>query len=582
MEAFQEMAQKKGEAALTQAIAGVYLKKGLTVDALMLKTEDLAAARALLPSSAEQAPALTSTQIAKIPGGLQASDLKTAKQALVTMREEGDRSGEASALGMVANACIAAGEAKAAARAATEALTIYRELGTKDGEVPALQTIIRASFVRRDMEEAKRASKEIVKIAKGTGAKKTEALAMASMVGAYVANGEIPAALQAAQEALALFKELGDKMGQLSIWSLVADANYLSGKPVAAGKAAKEALALAKGDKKSEAAVSLKCGTVEDAQNALSLFKDLGDKPGQGAALISAATAYLISEQKQFDEAVEAARDAVTILKEAGSKAAEALATSVLAVAYTAKEDTQEATTTARDALNIYRDLGDIAGESYAMTVLSNAKVVGVGVSSAQLLIDNSGVAHVELNENATQESLEAVIEALLGATNIGAVVLHLEGNPGPSALQSYAVTSGAFILGLRTVGLPLICACWGKIAGPSWGFVLAADYVFAATSTTFILPVWGPPETLGDLVGHNVATTICMTHGPQEALKLLEYGVVHQCQKGKDDTRKCAAEMAKRIAARPTVAQSQTMHLLSPAIEKYALCAAKGGVRAC
>ena len=44
-------------------------------------------------------------------------------------------------------------------------------------------------------------------------------------------------------------------------------------------------------------------------------------------------------------------------------------------------------------------------------------------------------------------------------------------------AQRSWAVASGTFIMGLRCVGRPVVLACWGKIAGPSWGFVLCCDY---------------------------------------------------------------------------------------------------------
>merc|ERR1712187_436900 len=183
--------------------------------------------------------------------------------------------------------------------------------------------------------------------------------------------------------------------------------------------------------------------------------------------------------------------------------------------------------------------------------------------------------AHIEINELATQESCEAVIDALLQTPDTQCIVLHLEGLPNAAGLQSWAVTGGAFILGLRTVGLPVICAMWGRIAGPAWGFVLASDYRIAANSTTFMLPVWGPPETFGDLMGHNVATSLTMMNGPTGALSMLEYGIIHQCQKGKDDARKSASEMAKRLAKNMSVACRQTMHWMSPAVERYALAAA-------
>jgi len=302
---------------------------------------------------------------------------------------------------------------------------------------------------------------------------------------------------------------------------------------------------------------------------------------GVGLARISAATALLAQEKPQFDEGLQMAKDSVAIFKEAGNKNGEALAVSTLAIAHVAKGDAQEAESSAREALAMYRDLKDNVGERYCMTLLQNTHLIGMGSNNTRILFDDCHVAHIEINELATQESCEAVIDALLQTPDTQCIVLHLEGLPNSTGLQSYAVTSGTFILGLRTIGLPVICAMWGKIAGPAWGFVLACDYRIAATTTTFMLPVWGPPETFGDLMGHNTATSLTLMNGPMGALGMLEHGVIHQCQKGKDDARKCASEMAKRLAKNTSSAARQTMHLMGPAVERYALAAARGGILA-
>merc|ERR1712226_341519 len=125
--------------------------------------------------------------------------------------------------------------------------------------------------------------------------------------------------------------------------------------------------------------------------------------------------------------------------------------------------------------------------------------------------------------------------------------------------------------MGIRSLGLPVVCAIWGQVAGPTWGLLLASDYRIAASATNFTLPLWGPLECLSELLGRNVATELCMNHGPVSALNMLELGVLHQCQKQPDEAQQAASEMAKRIASFPNMACRQTMALLSPAAEKYA-----------
>lgn len=77
--------------------------------------------------------------------------------------------------------------------------------------------------------------------------------------------------------------------------------------------------------------------------------------------------------------------------------------------------------------------------------------------------------------------------------------------SPGAAAPPAQAMASGGFLLGLRTLNLPCVVACLGKVAGPAWGLVLAADYRIASATSSFVLPIWGPPECLGNLVGHTV-----------------------------------------------------------------------------
>lgn len=194
----------------------------------------------------------------------------------------------------------------------------------------------------------------------------------------------------------------------------------------------------------------------------------------------------------------------------------------------------------------------------------------------ARVFIDQSAVAHVEMNEIALQESLESAIATLHGAGSKGkplrAIVLHLEGVPGPSMMHSYALTSGAFMLGLRSVGVPLVLAAWGKIAGPSWALALTCDYRISSGDATFFLPIWNPPECLGDLVGPGVATQLCMSSGPMTPQVLLELGVLQQCVRSKDEVQKSASEMAKRIAGFPGIACRQTMSLLAPAAERFVI----------
>merc|ERR1719203_1410382 len=196
----------------------------------------------------------------------------------------------------------------------------------------------------------------------------------------------------------------------------------------------------------------------------------------------------------------------------------------------------------------------------------------------ARMCFDDECLAHVDINEVATQDSLENVIDILHSWSSrdkgkfIKGIVLHIEGAPAPDRLHSYAMATGNFLVGLRTLGLPITTCCWGTIAGPSWGLVLVGDYRIAAADTKFVLPILRPVECLQQLLGPRNATHLTMDSGKTSAGALLEMGVLHQVQKDKENAQKSGCEMATRIAQFPSLACRQTLTLMCPDAEEYVL----------
>jgi len=379
------------------------------------------------------------------------------------------------------------------------------------------------------------------------------------------------------------------------------------GKPLAAVKAAQDLLAKEKkrGVKEGIAralgfvASSDPAGkeAADSAQQAAKQFKDLGDKNGEGVASVLLAAARV--SQGKLPDAGSAASDALAAFQAASKPVGEAFAQSVASLVSIYKEEASEAEKLAREALVLFLDGGHRIGQSLGNLLLRKAQQLAMKPTEAKVVIDEFQVAHVEISGICTPKSMEEVLNALhqarCGSKSVRAIVLHIEGAksavpaggayPAPeghnAAPQQQSVAAGGFLLGLRTLGIPTVAALSGKIAGPAYGLVLAADYRIAATSTSFLLPIWGPPECLGDMIGHTAAMHLCYHTGPASALNMLEYGVIHQCQKGLDDTRKAATEVARRMASTPSMACHSATTMLSPSVEKFATLVARGGIRA-
>jgi tetratricopeptide (TPR) repeat protein len=592
-EAFLKAGQKAGDVAMKEAVVAFYLHRSKSEDALKFGAETLAMAGKVVSPSEALTFATVKDSSAKglltelSTGSVTKDSIPKCKDLVAAMQKDGNKTGEAYALIIIANAYIVSGDGTAAVKTAKQAFGILRsDGGNKAAEIPALKTLVCANFVKKDVDEAMRAASEVVKITMSIDDKKSGAMALSTLSGVYLASGEPGMAIKMAEEALALAKSNSDKDGQIAALSAAHAIHKMMGKPVAAQKAGKEVLGMVTGDAKAEAAANLLVAdsvpgskdSLEAAKKAVAGFKSAGDKAGEGAAMIAQAYAYLAQAQKQFDDGLESAKGAAAVFAGSGDKGGEGLAQAAVAFAYIAKEDAQEAEKAAKVALQLFQEGKYGIGEAYATNLASTARFAGMQPSQAKLFFDDVNCAHVELNECATQESLEAVVAMLHNwsskqkGRDIRCIVMHLEGTPAPPKLQSYAMSSGAFILGLRSVGIPLVLCAWGKIAGPSWGLVLACDYRLAVQDTVFYLPIWGPPECLGDLVGQSTAAQLIMTSGTTNALSMLEAQVLNQAYPDKEHCQKGASEFAKRISSYPNIAIRQTMNLMCPAIEKYAL----------
>lgn len=612
MEVFRQVGQRFGLAAYNKALSDLLTSREKQDEALPFATNNLrflhrsdadvdtkaqaeavASARTAGNKSA-LATALDALAAAQIAGRQHAPEAaKNVRSLLQLRRELGDKEGEAAALEMLANALCKLGQPRDGTRHAKEAVTLLKSL-SKGKEVKALLTLANVNLARGDFDEAAKTATELAAAARGLGDKGLEAQAQVLQAQAYLANDQPTRALKAAEEGLALARAAKDGAVESLALQSVHDVQRIVGKPVSALKAAEEALAVERklGRKAEQAAVLLLVagahpggqGALEASKEAANLYRQLGDKAGEGTAFLATAQVCLAQEQKRFDEGVAAAKEAAAMAKATGDVVGEAVALSVVAQAHCHRAEAKLAEAAAREAARRFQQLGDRFTISYAMKLLERAQNCEAQKEKAKIVVDEVNfIAHVEFSEKIASGTVEEALLSLHKASNkrdgVRCVVVHLEGNPGSAGPQSYGVNVGIFLLGLRTIGLPVILACWGKIAGPSWGLVLAADYRIAANSTSFVLPMWGPPQCLGELVGQNAATALCAATGPTSALHMLEKGIIHQCQRGQDDTRKTAVAMAKRLASQHSEPQMYTLSLMRPAVEKYATAAAKGAM---
>mmetsp|Transcript_64132 Transcript_64132/g.105333 ORF Transcript_64132/g.105333 Transcript_64132/m.105333 type:complete len:907 (-) Transcript_64132:41-2761(-) len=317
------------------------------------------------------------------------------------------------------------------------------------------------------------------------------------------------------------------------------------------------------------------------ARNAQALLNGVRDKAGEAAANLAYANA--LCAQQNFEGATDAAIAATAGFKAAKCAVGEGTALCALAGVQLRREDALEAEKTAKEALRIFQQVRSFSGlkrcsallgETRARQLLAHTQLSSLQPSSARVFFDEFNCAHLEITEMASQESLEAVVATLHGMqrtrNNVKAIVMHLDGIVGPSNMHSYALSSGNFLVGLRSISIPIILAGSGKISGPSWQLFLGCDYRICSMDTDFLLPITSPPECLGELVGPAVASQLCISSGILDAQAVQELGILNQVRPSKDETGRAAAELGKRIAGFPGIACRQTMSLLTVPPVRY------------
>jgi len=293
---------------------------------------------------------------------------------------------EALALGLLADAQLSRGEAGRALATARRALELLRgdARGDRSTEARLLSTLLGANLAqglvgvdprlevssRRDaavealkqqadaaLERALDAGQELVDLLQTDGELEAEARTLARLSAVHAAKGETDEAKLVAREARSLYEDLDDLEGQ-------------------AGAA--------------RAVVTACMGAPEDADQALVAAEDLvqflrnkqfGSQDAKrllGDALILLARAqFQVPGPGQAELALASAREAETILKNAGTKAASLLAGAlqVCAQLLAHTKDSQAATKAAQQAAEVAAAAGDRAAQAGALQLAASLQL---------------------------------------------------------------------------------------------------------------------------------------------------------------------------------------------------------------
>jgi len=372
----------------------------------------------------------------------------------------------------------------------------------------------------------------------------------------------LPSAWRVCEKVLA---KVGGGSIPKSIGSAVAEERYVDA--LVAAKQLVEASREEKGEEKLVHAlvlvanVHIAVGRPREALVALTEARDsLSPKTTTSLAPVYSSYCLACTARSDHDEALKAAAMLIADGRQKQDAAAEALALKLLTEAYLARAAPRAAGKAAQKALEAFSKAKDKAGEEVArglVELCASAYKLPVPAENegqaVRMVLDPDGVAVLEVTELASTQSLQDSITMLQGASNrLKVIVLSILGVSCHEDGVSPLLKKGAFLMGLRSAGVPLVCCGSGRIQGYTWSLMMQMDYKIAAVDSTFVMPLHVPTSILKKLPSATQVAELCLKAGPMSALDMMGIGLIHVCHAGKERAMVAALEFASKLQEFP------------------------------
>jgi len=381
------------EEADTQAmVAQVYMARSEGREALAAAQAGLEAAKKHGDTYAEARALLAVAKVLKASKDCAAAS-EEARKSLALFQKLGDRSGELQALSFTWAAQTGWG-AKEAGMALKQANKAFLAAGDMQAAAEALLEAASADLAAGLSESSADLAHSAVDLFRKMDHTKGEVEALREAISAELASGRQENAVKIAVEVVSLFKRRHDVHGQAESTSRLAKVYLECGQPKEALSEVGESRLLFQklaGPQSGEAAVLLDIGVhahimlndppraVAMAEEAMNLYRRLGDRAGEAAAL--QASAKVCVQKGDNSSAIQAARQSVAVLARARLAREEAEAHQVMARVHLVRLEPREAVASAAQALTLLRRPGDEGHRVEALEVASWAHSMGLDPS---------------------------------------------------------------------------------------------------------------------------------------------------------------------------------------------------------
>lgn len=278
-------------------------------------------------------------------------------------------------------------DATSALKLAEEALALYRKINQAKGVSDALRMIVSARCMRNERKKALVLAKDELREFQLADDRRGEAAMSLSIAEVYADD----MGTRNREEAVRLTTDARKSLRQLKDQKMEATAClFLSD------------LHMKRAEHMLDERTHFQSG-FDAAKDALALFKDLGDRKGEGRALYKLGIAC--GNLGKTQDALQHGKRAVGLFQDLIEKKLEGCALCLLAQCYLMKESPQEALPEGKQALTIFQDLGNVLGwEMNAMDLVFQAHVMSDDMEQA-LLTAEEGLERFQETEDKQLEA---------------------------------------------------------------------------------------------------------------------------------------------------------------------------------
>jgi tetratricopeptide (TPR) repeat protein/DNA-binding SARP family transcriptional activator len=292
-------------------------------------------------------------------------------------REQGDRSGEATALDHMGQVQRRLGQYELALEHFQQALTAHREVGDRTQEAIMLTNIGVIRGLHGTYDQALDHLQEALELTRQVGDLANESNTLANIGNLHLYRGNYDEALDQYQHALSIFAEIGNRSGTGIVLTCVGEVHERQGRHDLALDHHRQALRIfgAIGDRAGEAMALTNLGRMHERRGhydlalrhqrqALAVFRAIGHQAGQSETLSQLASLYAVI--RQYADSIANGEQALTIAREIGDRTLEATILNRLGITFGASGQHAAALASHRSALTLAQRLGNRAEQACA------------------------------------------------------------------------------------------------------------------------------------------------------------------------------------------------------------------------